>query len=284
MPVARAFRDMSASFSRKSRHCVPRFARSTKLRAMRSPVSTAKKTAANVRELIAGVSYSRSLPSASGTNVVQPVPRGKIEEYFDEHTEGPGLWKWRHYFPIYERHFARFRGQSVHIVEVGIFSGGSLPMWLKYFGVGAHIYGVDIEDACRVYAGPQIDVFIGDQADPTFWRRLLTEIPQIDVLIDDGGHEAHQQVATLKATLPAMSPGGVYLCEDSHGAAHPFHAFIDGLGHGLHDVFRGNPSPLQQHISSIHRYPLVTVIEKPTLPVARFEAPKHGTQWQPFYE
>jgi hypothetical protein len=32
----------------------------------------------------------------------------------------------------------------------------------------------------------------------------------------------------------------------------------------------------------VHRYPLATVIEKPGLPVPAFEAPRHGTHWQPF--
>src|ERR1019366_716162 len=103
---------------------------------------------------------------------------------------------------IYERHLQRFVGREIHIVEVGIFSGGSLPMWLEYFRAGGHIYGIDIEEACRAYAGDRIEIHIGDQADPTFWAKFLRGVPRVDVLIDDGGHEAHQQIATLKATLP----------------------------------------------------------------------------------
>jgi hypothetical protein len=244
--------------------------------------SAPAKVWANTGALLKGAQYPRGLNTPQGTNITDRDPDGRLARYFEQHTKGPGLWKWRHYFPIYERHFSRFIGHTdLHIVEVGVYSGGSLPMWLDYFGAGAHIYGVDIEDACRVYAGDQIDVFIGDQADPAFWQEFLREVPKVDILIDDGGHEAHQQIATLKAMLPAISPGGVYLCEDSHAAGHPFHAFIDGLGRGLHNV-RQEPSPLQQHITSIHRYPLVTVIEKPLLPVPQFEAPKHGTQWEPF--
>jgi hypothetical protein len=48
-----------------------------------------------------------------------------LERYFDTHTSGPGIWKWRHYFEIYHRHFARFVSTDVHVVEIGIFSGGS---------------------------------------------------------------------------------------------------------------------------------------------------------------
>jgi hypothetical protein len=43
------------------------------------------------------------------------------------------------------------------------------------------------------------------------------------------------------------------------------------------------PNAAHQHIASVHRYPLMTVIEKPELPVEQFECPRHGTEWQPFY-
>jgi hypothetical protein len=239
----------------------------------------------NASALRDGIRYARQLPPPRGEGVLDAAKPGRLAEYFEQHTEGPGLWKWRHYFPIYERHFAPFVGRSVHIVEVGIFSGGSLPMWREYFGEDAHIHGIDIEEACRVYAGEKISVYIGDQADPAFWHDFLVQVPRIDILIDDGGHTAQQQIATLKATLPALSPGGVYVCEDSKGARHGFHSFIDSLDRPLHNVREGRtPSTLQQHVSSIHRYPLLTVIEKPLLPVAPFEAPKHGTIWEPFLQ
>jgi hypothetical protein len=48
------------------------------------------------------------------------------ETYFDEIREGPGIWKWRHYFDIYDPHLRRFRGQPANIVAVGVSSGGSL--------------------------------------------------------------------------------------------------------------------------------------------------------------
>lgn len=208
-----------------------------------------------------------------------------LRDHFDAHTEGPGIWKWRHYFEIYHRHLAKFVGATVRVVEVGIYSGGSLPMWADYFGPGCHIYGVDIEPACRKYASDRVSVFIGDQGDPGFWRDFHREVGPVDVLIDDGGHEAHQQIATLRAMLPNLRAGGVYVCEDVHGAGHAFNAFVDGLTRPLYDVRgyeRSDPSALQQHVGSVHRYPLLTVVEKPELPVAVFEAPRHGTEWQPF--
>src|ERR1700693_5831036 len=61
-------------------------------------------------------------------------PDNPLLKYFNEHKKGPGIWKFNHYFEIYERHFARFRGQEVHVLEIGIYSGGSLEMWREYFG------------------------------------------------------------------------------------------------------------------------------------------------------
>ena len=215
--------------------------------------------------------HAHSLPS--------PNP---LEEYFDAYVEGPGIWKFRHYFDIYHRHLAKFRGQPVHILEIGVYSGGSLAMWRDYFGPESCIYGVDIEAACRCYESERTRIFIGDQADPDFWRGFLRDVPDIDVVIDDGSHRFYDQRASLQALLPHIRPGGVYICEDIHGAFHPFHAFVDGLLRPLNAVADASPSPLQLQVGSVHRYPLVTAIEKPATQVRDFEAPRHGTEWQPF--
>ena len=87
-------------------------------------------------------------------------------------------------------------------------------MWRDFFGDRCQIYGVDIEPACRQYENTHTRVFIGDQADREFWHQLRRDVPRLDIVIDDGGHRAEQQVVTLEETLPYLSPGGVYLCED----------------------------------------------------------------------
>jgi hypothetical protein len=240
--------------------------------------------ARNIQTFRAGLRDARELKPASLPDTQPDVSR--LEQYFDSISEGPGVWKWRHYFRIYERHLAKFVGSEFTMVEVGIYSGGSLSMWRNYFGDGCHIVGVDIEDACRVYEGEGIDVMIGDQADPDFWREVRTRFPKVDVLVDDGGHEAHQQQVTLREMLPHLQPGGVYLCEDIHGGDHAFHSYVDGLARLIHhDLWAGGePQPVHEHVESVHRYPLVTVIEKPASQVPRFEAPKHGSHWEPWID
>jgi hypothetical protein len=259
---------------------------------MRRALNTAKVALATPRMMLAGHRFARQLP-AQPLPATEPGDLGNpLEDYFDSVTEGPGLWKWRHYFPIYHRHLHKFVGQDVHLVEIGIFSGGSLPMWRSYFGDGCTVYGVDIEPACSKHQQDGVKVFIGDQSDPAFWQRFLPAVPRIDVVIDDGGHEAHQQIPTLQALLPRMAANGVYICEDIVGRGHQFHSFVDGLTRQLSDldtrphtegrIDSAAPAlPVHQHVGSVHRYPAVTVIEKPDRPVQRFVSEKHGTVWQP---
>ena len=210
-------------------------------------------------------------------------------EYFRNHEQGHGLWKWEHYFDIYHRHFARFVGQKVNVLEVGIYSGGSLEMWRSYFGEDCHIYGVDIEQACKAYENDHISVFIGDQADRAFWRRFRNNVDGIDILIDDGGHTPEQQQTTLEELLPNLRPGGVYLCEDVHGSFNTFSAFASALVHELNgfrsipgSLLRSSVSPFQSAIHSIHFYPYVVVIEKHSVAPTTLSSQKRGTEWQPF--
>ena len=224
--------------------------------------------------------------SASATTSSNP-----LQDYFDHVQEGPGVWKWCHYFEIYHRHFQQFVGREAVIVEVGVYSGGSLLMWKNYFGPSCRVHGIDIREECRVYEDVQTTIHIGDQSDRLFWKHFRESVPAVDVLIDDGGHLYEQQRTTLEEMLPHLKPGGVYLCEDVHGTDNRFSAFIDSLSADLNALSPiamegGSASQLtsfQAAVHSIHRYPFVVLIEKRDIPVQNFVAPKRGTQWQPFF-
>jgi hypothetical protein len=224
--------------------------------------------------------------SETGSPKSQTLPN-PLWKYFTNHTAGHGIWKWEHYFDIYHRHFSKFVGTPVKVLEIGIDSGGSLDMWKSYFGSECHVYGVDIEEACKTYEREKVTVFIGDQEDPDFWTQFNNQVQGIDVLIDDGGHTPNQQMVTLEQMLPYLRPGGVYLCEDIYGIDHGFAAFVGGLITELNKKSGGSgpgfkPTPFQSACHSIHFYPYVVVIEKHLDAPSRFVAPKHGTKWQPF--
>lgn len=230
--------------------------------------------------------FQDSLPEIAGLNSVSHNP---LLEYFQRHKEGPGIWKWEHYFDIYHRHLAKFVGQKVDVLEIGIYSGGSLEMWRSYFGENCHIYGVDIEKACKSYENSHVSVFIGDQADRRFWNNFRNNVDGIDILIDDGGHTPKQQQITLEEMLPQIRPGGIYICEDVHGTFNRFAAFTTGLVNNLNTVnalsgtLGSSTNQFQSAINSIHFYPYLVVIEKRLVALPKLSAPKHGTEWQPFH-
>jgi len=230
-----------------------------------------------------------SLAPAETTNSTAPaVSENPLWRYFDAHQEGPGIWKWDHYFEVYHRHLAKFVGRSTHLVEVGIYSGGSLQMWRSYFGPGMHVHGIDIEPACEVYRTEGVDIHIGDQADRTFWSAFRQKVPQVDILIDDGGHSPEQQQVTLEEIFPHLRPGGVYICEDIHGDHNRFASYLSGYCNAMNQTVEQGPAslavnPLQKWMHSIHFYPCMVVIEKRDAELASLHNSRRGTQWQPFF-
>lgn len=126
--------------------------------------------------------------------------------------------KWTHYFPIYERHFSRFKDSSCVVVEIGCGRGGSLQMWKRYFGPHASIVGIDIDPACKQFEEDQIQVFVGDQASTAFLGDVLAAVGQPDVVIDDGSHVMSHIGASFQFLYPKLAKNGVYLVEDLHTA------------------------------------------------------------------
>jgi hypothetical protein len=246
-------------------------------------VGAAYRAAASPRYFERGYRYGRDIaPPDVPIPAVGPDPVTPLEAYFDAHTGGRGIIKWRHYLEIYDRHLHRFRGQSVGVVEIGVKAGGSLQMWREYLGPQIHVYGIDIDPACREFEEDDVEIFIGDQGNPAFWEQFLKKCPTFDIVIDDGGHSAHQQAVTLESLLPHISPGGVYICEDIHGPFQPFHSFVDGLTRPLNDIgwdsapHRANALHLQ--VASVHRYPILTVLEKTKACRPIFEVVSRGAE------
>lgn len=137
------------------------------------------------------------------------------------------IHKWDHYFDIYDRHFRRYRGADLTMVEVGVSHGGSLQMWRKYFGRRARIVGVDIDGRTRNLAEPGIEIFIGDQSDRRFLSDLARRVGTADIILDDGGHMMDQQLVTFDELWPIVVDGGLYAVEDLHTSY--WDAFDGGL-------------------------------------------------------
>jgi len=138
-----------------------------------------------------------------------------LQKYFYSNKRNL-IHKWDHFFEIYERHFSHFRGKEIVILEIGVSHGGSLQMWKDYFGEKVTVIGVDVNPECKKLEENGITIYIGSQEDRAFLKRLKSEIPKVDILIDDGGHTTAQQTTTFEELYEHIKDNGVYLCEDLH--------------------------------------------------------------------
>ena len=208
-------------------------------------------------------------PGAAGPNPL-------AEHFFN--NPGRLMQKWHHYFDIYHRHFQFFRGRSPVVLEIGVFHGGSLQMWKKYFGPGAQIVGIDIDPRCRDLEEDGIRVLIGNQADRGFLAGVREQVPHIDIVIDDGGHTMPQQITSFEELYSHIQPNGIYLCEDLHTSYAPnfnggyrregtFIEYAKGLVDRLHAWYTFEPErfavdELTRTTYALHFYDSVLVVEK----------------------
>lgn len=199
-------------------------------------------------------------------------------DYFTNLKSGPGLWKWTSYFNLYEEEFGRYQGTEVVLVEVGIFSGGSLKMWREYLGEKALIHGIDISPDVKAYEGLEAygtpRIFVGAQSDSFFWKTVKRNLPPVDIFIDDGSHLTNDQRTTFLNMWEHIAPEGRYWIEDvgsmntvNPGTSHFFARM------SLNKTFMLN-------VKRITMYNGVIVVEKSKTPFETHQWRK-GTIWQP---
>jgi hypothetical protein len=146
-----------------------------------------------------------------------------FSHYFWNESKKFVVHKWHHYFEIYDRHFAKYRGTNPVILEIGVAEGGSLEMWNYYFQGECTIYGIDINPNCKRFesAFSNVKIFIGSQDDDNFLNKIKSEIPKIDILIDDGSHVNSHVIKSFEYLYPNITSGGTYLIEDLHTSYWP---------------------------------------------------------------
>ena len=133
--------------------------------------------------------------------------------------------KWENYIPVYDQYLAAWKDKKPVVVEIGVYHGGSIELWKRYFNNEFTYYGIDINKDClqlpqqeKFDWGDNIHIDIGDQANTKFLNKVMTKhnIDNIDILIDDGGHTMEQQINTLEFLYHKLSDQGIYFCEDTH--------------------------------------------------------------------
>jgi hypothetical protein len=178
------------------------------------------------------------------------------------------------YFPAYDKVLAKFVGNTLTIVEVGVLNGGSLFMWRDYFGDQARIIGVDFNPGAKKWEADGFEIFIGDQSSEAFWDGFFKEVGDVDILIDDGGHTNPQQIVTVIKAVHHIRDGGLLIVEDTHasymkGFGNPspfsFISFAKKMVDNIHGRYSGNSgraktgSPPARQIFSVEFFESMTV-------------------------
>ncbi len=196
---------------------------------------------------------------------------------FETHT-GNLIHKWDHYFEIYDRYFHKYMGQEVIVLEIGVSQGGSIDLWKKYFGDKLRYFGIDINPKCKQFEDENVTIFIGSQDDAVFLEQVKKQLPDLDILIDDGGHSMKQQIVTFEVMYDKIKDNGIYFCEDNHTSYwHSFGGgmkrrgtyieYIKNLVDVMHLWYAGKNTFIKNHlymdkIYSIHFYNSIVIIEK----------------------
>jgi SAM-dependent methyltransferase len=102
---------------------------------------------------------------------------------------------------------------------VGARAGASLYAW-REFCPHARVYGADI-DRRVLFSDDRIETFFVDQTDPASFDTLCDRMPSLDLIVDDGLHSTHTNLATLAFALKKLAPGGYLVIEDIRDSSLP---------------------------------------------------------------
>lgn len=200
----------------------------------------------------------------------------QLQEYFQNNTDNC-IDKWLHYFDIYDFWFKKYKNKPVVILEIGVYQGGSLKMWRDYFGEKAKIFAIDIHPACKQFESEKTKIFIGSQEDRNFLTKVKSQIPKVDIIIDDGGHSMNQQIVSFEELYGHVKDGGIYLCEDLHTSYWEVYGggykkpdtfieyskgFIDSINAWYARDKKLNVNDFTLNTYGLHYYPSMLIIQK----------------------
>jgi hypothetical protein len=117
------------------------------------------------------------------------------------------------YHKYYEPVLKPFYNSYGSIVEIGLGTGVSLPMWKNLFKY-AHIYGVDKEYENR--GDDRHTIYKADQSNVNDLNNLKKSLTDKNVFFinDDGSHIPEHQLLTFNTLFPIVAEGGFYIIED----------------------------------------------------------------------
>jgi hypothetical protein len=141
-----------------------------------------------------------------------------MRELFDKYDCDKG---WAHsYEKVYEKDFKKVKNDSINILELGIYEGKSLEVWLEYFP-NATVYGIDIFDRLNPSSVPvlqndRVKWIKGNMQTPDIHKKIKDNWGNVkfDFIIDDGEHIPNANQKTFKNFIEYLKDDGAYYIED----------------------------------------------------------------------
>lgn len=121
------------------------------------------------------------------------------------------------YTDLYSMLLDPLRDSTTNITEVGIASGQSLWMWHEYFSL-ATVWGLDLRVSARLRevfgSMNRVHLLTCDATSPEALAAVGFANESMDIIVDDGLHEADANQRVLLNMWPLLRPGGLYFMED----------------------------------------------------------------------
>ena len=118
------------------------------------------------------------------------------------------------YHRFYPWFLGAFRGKPIRLLEIGLDQLGSIDLWRRYYVENLDLHGIDRDE--KPLAGQDVSFHKVDQSSPAELRQFVASAGQaFDVIVDDGSHIPEHQLLSLEILWPLLSPGGVYILEDT---------------------------------------------------------------------
>jgi len=120
---------------------------------------------------------------------------------------------------VYEEYLAPYRNKKINLLEIGVSFSGSIRLWNDYFK-NAQIYGVDNFSCGEEYKNKSKDLIGGEVknikiiCDDAYDESVADQLPEFDVIIDDGPHTLNTQLKCIQLYLSKLKSDGIMFIED----------------------------------------------------------------------
>jgi hypothetical protein len=123
------------------------------------------------------------------------------------------------YLPLYQELLKGKKETAKNVLEVGIYTGGSIKLWSDFFP-NATTYGLDIIAGYHICSelknNNRIKIYSSYDAydEDAFNTNFLTKDTRFDFLLDDGPHTLESMKQFIKLYSQVMTDDGILIVED----------------------------------------------------------------------